>query len=191
MIIDVHQSTRKTTTTIADRSGNVAGRGRSRAGVNAVIRRGETEVRGRGRARGGSRINGGRGRGKSNNQTTTHQDEVEETDWLAWPGEDPAQYANNEGNAENSEGDEDGKGLYRFMDAKTNLLFATCKPLENKFAGHHQPIQLWEKIADTLQEKDAKGVTAQMCRDKLKNLEQINTRYKQIQSRQKSTMQLG
>jgi hypothetical protein len=161
MIIDVHQSTRKTTTTIADRSGNVAGRGRSRAGVNAVIQRGETEVRGRGRARGGSRINGGRGRGKSNSPTTTlpsnNQDKVEETDWLAWPGEDPAQYANNEENAETSEGDEDGKGLYWFTDSRTNLLLATYKPHEKKFVGHRQPIQLWEKKAGTLQEKGEKG----------------------------------
>jgi hypothetical protein len=113
-----------------------------------VIRRGETE-RGRGLARGGIRINGGRGRGKSNSPTTTlpsnNQDEVEETDWLAWPGEDPAQYANNEENAESSEGDEDGKGLYWFTEARTNLLLATYKPLEKKFAGHRQPIQLWEK----------------------------------------------
>jgi hypothetical protein len=157
-----------------------------------VIRRGETEVRGRGRARGGSKINGGRVRGKSNSPTTTLpsniQDEVEETDWLAWPSEDPAQYANNEKNAETSEGYEDGKGLYWFTDSRTNLLLATYKPLEKKFAGHRQPIQLWEKIAGTLQEKGAKRVTARMCRDKFKNLK---ARYKQIQSRQKSTGAAG
>jgi hypothetical protein len=44
------------------------------------------------------------------------------------------------------------------------------------------------KIAGTLQEKGAKGVTARMCRDKFKNLK---ARYKQIQSRQKSTGAAG
>jgi hypothetical protein len=143
MIVDVHQNTRKPTTTIADNSRNVAGHGHSRAGVNALIQRGKTEVRGRGRARGGIRINAGRGCGNSNCPTTTlpsnNQDEVEETDRLTWSGKDPAQYANNEENAK------DGKVLYWFKESRTNLLLATYKPLENKFAGHHQPMQMWEK----------------------------------------------
>ncbi|EFX69444.1 hypothetical protein DAPPUDRAFT_258527 [Daphnia pulex] len=126
------------TTTIADNSRNVAGHGHSRAGVNALIQRGKTEVRGRGRARGGIRINGGRGCGNSNCPTTTlpsnYQDEVEETDRLAWSGKDPAQYANNEENAEDGKGPcnkedvEDRHNPKRKRHKRPNHFFKKLKP---------------------------------------------------------------